>query len=171
MELAPQENCWGINSIIFERDVDLHFDMHREELLLPHQRERRDKIIEITNKKNIPVYSCDAIPGTTYIRYPIELVLAEFNTEYFSNGVCYMIALALISGVKEINFYGVNHTRLNMLDEYTLQKPGVDHWLGVCVGRKIPYYVHGAWSEIGRTFSGRTYGYDVPQGSFMKKYG
>lgn len=113
-ELAPADNCWGINSLIFERDVDLHFDMHHKDHLKPHQAERRKKIIKIANEKGISVYSCHNIPGTTYIRYPIELVLAMFPKAYFSNAVCYMIAYAIISNMQKINLYGVNHAKLGV---------------------------------------------------------
>jgi hypothetical protein len=171
MELAPDENCWGINMIIFERDVDVHFDMHQEGLMKPHQTERREKVIEVAKEKNTPVYSCEAIEGTTYIRYPIEDVISEFPTGYFSNGVCYMIALALLNGVKELNFYGVNHSRISMMGEYTLQKPGVDFWLGVALGRGVKCNIHGAMAEIGRTFENRSYGYFLSQETMVKKYG
>ena len=171
MELAPEDNCWGINSIIFERKVDIHFDMHSEGLLKPHQKERREKVIEITKDLNIPVYACEAIPNTTYIRYPIEEVIKEFQTGYFSNGICYMIALGLIKGIKHFNFFGVNHSRISLLDEYSLQKPGVDYWLGIIRGRGATYTVHGAMAEIGKTFYNKAYGYFLSQESMIRQYG
>jgi len=172
-ESAPDDNCWGINNIIFERSVDIHFDMHHEGRMKPHQIERRERVIRKTKELDIPVYACDAVPDSTYVRYPIEDVLREFPTShaYFSNGVCYMIALALMWDVKELNFYGVNHVRIDMLGEYTIQKPGVDHWLGVCVGRGIKYNVHGAWSEIGKSLDNRAYGYFLSQEALVKQYG
>ncbi len=170
MELAPEEDCWGINNIIFERSVDLHFDMHYDGRMNEKQINRRKEVIKRTNELNIPVYACHAIPDTTYMRYPIEDVIKEFRTGYFSNGICYMIALALLQGIKKFNFYGVNHTRLKMLDEYTLQKPGVDHWLGVILGRGAKYNIYGAHSEIGKTFDNRTYGYFLSQEAMIKKY-
>lgn len=171
MELAPDENCWGINNIIFERSVDIHFDMHHEGRMNEKQIERRKKVIKIAKELDIPVYACDTVPDSTYMRYPIEAVMKEFRTGYFSNGICYMIALAVMDGVTELNFYGVNHTRLKMLDEYTLQKPGVDYWLGVALGRGVKCNIHGAHSEIGKTFNGRAYGYDLSQDVMIKKYG
>jgi hypothetical protein len=171
MELAPEENCWGINMVIFERDVDVHFDMHEEGKMAPHQIARRKEVIKTAEEKNIPVYACDAIEDTTYIRYPIEDVITEFPTGYFSNGICYMIALALLNGVKELNFYGVNHSKKNnIFDEYTMQKPGVDYWLGVALGRGVKCNVFGAMSEIGRTLENRSYGYQLSQEAMIKKY-
>ena len=170
MEDAPKENCWGINSIIFERPVDIHFDMHHVGRMQPHQIERRLHTIKRANKLNIPVYACDAPAGTTFIRYPIEEVLKEFPTGFFSTGVCYMIALALLWKVKELHFYGVNHSRTDLLGEYTMQKPGVDYWLGVCLGRGVKYTVHGNLAEIGSTFTRETYGYFVPQVEMVRKY-
>ena len=170
MELAPEKGCWGINSVIFNRNVDLLFDMHQSGQMKEKQLERRKKIIEVTNETKTPVYSCEQIDGTTYIRYPIEEVINEFKTGYFSNGVCYMIALAILQGATEINFYGVNHSRMNFLDEYTLQKPGVDYWLGICLGRGVKYNIHGVMSEIGRTFNNHCYGYFLSQEGIVKKY-
>lgn len=171
MKSAPTDNCWGMNSVIFERDVDVHFDMHEEGKMQPHQIERRENVIKVANEKNIPVYACHEIPGTTYVRYPIESVIKEFRTGYFSNGVCYMIAFALINGVKELNFYGVNHSRINMMDEYSLQKPGVDYWLGVAMGRGVKCNIFGAMAEIGKTFENRAYGYDLSQEAMVRTYG
>jgi hypothetical protein len=172
MELAPRENCWGINSIIFERPVDIHFDMHHEGRMKPHQIERRQQTIEHANKYNIPVYGCDVPPGArTYIRYPIEEVLREFPTTYFSNGICYMIALALLKGAKEINFYGVNLCRLRMVSEYTLQKPAVDFWIGVILGRKIPFKINGHMADIGKTYDRLSYGYARTEEEMLKEYG
>jgi len=171
MELAPKENCWGINMVIFERGIDVHFDMHQEGKMAPHQIARRKEVIKVANEKHIPVYACDAIEDTTYVRYPIEDVISEFPTGYFSNGVCYMIALALLNGVKELNFYGVNHSKKNnIFDEYTIQKPGVDYWLGAAMSRGVEYNVHGALSEIGKTLYNRAYGYDISQEAMIKKY-
>ncbi len=171
MELAPDNNCWGINSVIFYRDVDLHFDMHVKLAMTSDQKKRRNKIIAVAAEKGIPVMSCHAIKWTHYIRYPIEKVVSEFNTGYFSNGVCYMIAYAILQGVKELHFYGVNHTRVDMLGEYALQKPGVDYWLGVADGRGVKCEIHGPLSEIGKTIDGRAYGYGLTQEEMIKVYG
>jgi hypothetical protein len=82
-----------------------------------------------------------------------------------------MIALALLNGVKELNFYGVNHSKKNnIFDEYTMQKPGVDYWLGAAMSRGVEYNVHGALSEIGKTLYNRAYGYDISQEAMIKKY-
>ena len=178
MDLAPSKclknggdsAVWGINSVIFERDLDLQFDMHHEDKMEQHQRDRREGVIERANELNIPVYACHAIPDTTYIRYPIEDVITEFKTGYFSNGVCYMIALAVFLGVEEINTYGVNHMRINFADEYTIQKPGVDYWIGIARGRGVKFNIHGAHAEIGRTFFNRAYGYGLSQEGMIKKY-
>lgn len=113
-ELAPHTNVWGVNSLIFERDVDVHFDMHDERNMKPHQVERRDKIIKIANEKNIPVYSCHHIPGTTYRRYPIEDVVTRFPRAFFSNAICYMLALAIVRGAYKINLFGVNHAKVGI---------------------------------------------------------
>jgi len=63
-----------------------------------HKQQYRQAIEYVNaSHKDIPVYACHHIPDTTYRRYPIEDVVTEFPTGYFSNGVCYMIGASLLS--------------------------------------------------------------------------
>ena len=170
-EHAPYDNCWGINSVIFSRPVDILFDMHKEPYMQNHQRKRRKKVIECAGRLNIPVYSCEEIEGTTYVKYPIKKVIKKFPTGFFSNAVCYAIALALLIEFKEIHFYGVVHSRVDMLGEYSLQKPGVDYWLGAAMALGVNCVIHGIWSEIGKTFDNMAYGYCISQEKMIETYG
>jgi len=52
-----------------------------------------------------------------------------------------------------------------------LQKPGVDHWLGIAKGMGVKYYIHGDYCEIGRTETGLAYGYELTEDEMLNKYG
>jgi hypothetical protein len=143
--------------------------MHEEGKMNDVQIERRRQIIPWVREQKIPVYSVHAIPGTTYKRYPIEKVIKRFKTGYFSNAICYMIALALLEGVDKLNFYGVTHVRNGK--EYATQKPAVDYWLGRAGQMGVECYVNGDYSEIGRTEDGLAYGYKLSAQEMIEKYG
>jgi hypothetical protein len=168
---APREfESWSVNiGILRHERVDVGFDMHEEGKMNGVQIERRRQIIPWATERKIPVYSVHAIPGTTYKRYPIEKVIKRFQTGFFSNAICYMIALALLEGVDKLNIYGVLH--LEKFDEYAMQKPGVDHWLGIAKGMGVEYYIHGGYCEIGRTKDGLAYGYKLSTQEMILKYG
>ncbi len=170
-EDAPKEyESWGVNIAMLRHRVDVGFDMHEHGKMNPVQIERRRQIIPYATALNIPVYSVYSISNTTYIRYPIERVVQRFRTGYFSNAVCYMIALALLEGVDKINLYGVVHLRTHK--EYATQKPGVDYWIGRAEQQMgVKCYVHGDYSEIGRTEDGLAYGYELTAREMIKKYG
>ena len=157
-EDAPDENCWGVNIVMLRRKVDLGFDMHRADKMNSMQILRRKEIIKRITCENTPVYSCEAIPDTTYRRYPIERVVTRFPTGFFSNALCYMTALALLEGVEEINYYGC--VFLSYQKEYALQKPAVDFWLGVAMGMGVKCRIHGT-SEMGKTQDNVAYGYEL----------
>ena len=169
MDDAPEEDCWGVNIVILRRPVDIGFDMHQDGFMNEKQEQRRKEVIEVANEADIPVYSCSAIPGTTYVRYPIEHVVGKFKTGFFSNAICYMIALALADGVEELTFYGVNHLRVD--PTYALEKPGVDYWLGAAMALGVKCNIPFPTSEIGRTISNNAYGYELSQQDMVKKYG
>jgi len=166
---APKENCWGVNIVMLRRPVDVGFDMHEDGKMNDAQMQRRRQVIPWVSSQGIPVYAIHAIPDTTYIRYPIERVVQRFKTGYFSNAICYMIALALLQGVTQLNFYGVVHLRTH--EEYATQKPAVDYWLGRAAQMGVGCYIHGDYSEIGRTEDGLAYGYKLTAQEMIEKYG
>jgi hypothetical protein len=169
-EDAPKGiESWGVNIVMLRRELDVGFDMHEDGKMTDEQMERRRQVIPWMAAKGIPVYAVHAIPGTTYRRYPIEKVIQKFKTGYFSNAVCYMIALALLEGVDKLNFYGVVHLRTH--EEYAIQKPAVDYWMGRAEQMGVECYVHGDYSEIGRTEDGLAYGYKLTAQEMIRKYG
>lgn len=158
---APQEGeCWGITQLILRRPVDLVIDMNVYEDLRWGEQERLEAIKsrEICEQKGIP-YICLG-------NYPIEEIVKEFKTDYFSSTVDYAIALALYKGHKEINLYGVT---MDGSSDYYKIKCGCDFWCGLAMGRGVKVTVHGV-TTVMKTKDGLVYGYDVKQGTLLNRY-
>ena len=164
-EVPPDKGqIWGVNNTHLLRNVDLIVDIHnrvnpKEEKDQVHMNELRDKMI--------PTYARDVMDGfPNVMRYPIESIIEEFDTDYFGSGIDYIIALAIYSGATEIHTYGV----CMMIDsEYSHQKASVEFWVGMARGRGIKFRVHGDASEILQTRNHLMYGYQTLQRHVKKR--
>lgn len=142
---APYDGeTWGVNNLILRRRVKRVFDLHKFE-------KGDDLQVSIKNEANRI--------GALYINlenYPIDEIKAFFKTDYFSNSIDYMIALAIYEKATSIDLYGVN-----MLagDEWAYEKPGVDYWCGQAMGRGIEINNYSPISTIMRIEGGLLYGY------------
>lgn len=91
--------------------------------------------------------------------FPIKEVLRKFKTTYFSNGVCYMLAYALLKGYEKIWFYGIDMMTNNT---YMFEKGAVEYWMGIAHAMGVPI-INTKESATGKTIDGRMYGYWGPQ--------
>jgi len=150
---APLDSLtWGITQIILRRPVDRVIDMNDYTLWGPEEAEEAVRAKALAE-----------VQGVEYIdrsNYPLEDVIDFFGTDYFSNTVDYAIALALFEMFDEIHLYGVT---MMMGSDYYFEKPGVDFWCGMALGRRAKVIVHGQYSTIMRTQNGCLYGYGLPQ--------
>jgi hypothetical protein len=184
-ELEPQNGstCWGVNDLILRRPVDVAFNMHDLEWnqaiiranldpRLPYKDEtekdriaeetyhHRKRVVEIVNEHKLPLYSIrtyDHIP--TSIAYPLAEIIDTFGEDYLTSGIDYMLALAIHRDVARIDLYGVT-----MMGPYDGHRQGVEFWLGVALGRDIPFKIHGEHKLL-KTVTGKLYGYGIKQGS------
>lgn len=177
--------CWGINNHIMSRPLDVVFEPHDVEWWKEHCDEevwyhkvepRYLQHIQRVNELGVPYLTLkhyDFIP--TSQKYPVEEICNHFGIDYFTGGVDYMLAYAIWKGVEQIDIYGV-HTTYD--DEYQYQKPSLEFWIGVAVGRGIKITVHGSHSLLkpmyqkmiytneGENADGLRYGYFTPQRKF-----
>lgn len=157
---------WGVNNMHLLRDVDRIVDIHVSRLNL---QETKDRIhFEELLEKDIEAYLHSEFSDMPNVkRYPLEEIQKEFNgIDYFGSGIDYIIALAIYEGATEIHIYGVY---MKGGGEYAHQKPSVEFWLGVCVGRGIYIEVHGETTLL-HTHNGLMYGYQTPQKWVKKAY-
>lgn len=118
-----------------------------------------EKYAERLNAYNKPVilpYEDERF--TNGVEYPLKEIVEHFKTYYFSNSICYILALAIYTGVETIDFYGVNQVGIR---EYVNERKGVEFWLGMALGAGIQVSVHGP-SHLTKLETGRLYGYKRP---------
>jgi hypothetical protein len=147
-----EKECWGLCQTNVKRPVSLIIDMNDYTLW---GKEEADLAIE---SRKMAIDS--GIPYIDLSNYPLAEIVDEFKTDYFSNTVDYAIALAIYRGYQKIDFYGVN---METNSEWAFEKPGVDYWCGLAMGRGIEINVHGESSTILKTRDCQLYGYGFPQ--------
>lgn len=79
----------------------------------------------------------------TQAEYPLDEILKEFKTEYFSNSIPYMIALAIYQKYTHIDLYGCNVIPLDSEAPIVENHPGTEFWIGLAMGRGVKVTVHG----------------------------
>ena len=118
------------------------------------------------NRQDLEVISLHRIRGLEATIFPLKRISEKFNTNYFTDTVCYMIAYALDkctdrelklkpdAPYSKFRLYGVD-----MLEgeEYSHEKGGIEFWLGLARGIGINYGISPI-SEVLTTFTGRPYG-------------
>jgi len=102
------------------------------------------------------------------IKYPLEEVQKHFTSfgkeeTYFTNTVCYQIALALHLGVKKIRLYGADAP---FGYPYFLEKAGIEYWIGIAkeYGAEV---IISEGSHLCRTKDGQLYGLPHTEGSVL----
>ena len=88
------------------------------------------------------------------IKYPLEEILAEFKTRYFTNTISYMIAYAIHEKVGKLSVYGVD---VSFGAPYAQENRGVEYWIGRAEEHGIEVYCPER-SHLLRTVYGNLYG-------------
>lgn len=156
-KLAPSEGeVWGLNRIVEHRPVRLIFSMHPLDYWLvdtPNGMEIVDKI----NELEIPVLTVEKEDRwKRSALYPLEKMLSR----YFTNSFAYMIAYALYKKYKKIDLYGCP---LAMKEEYREQRPCIEFWLGMAVGKGVEVTLHGESMLFNSGLHAGLYGYEWNQ--------
>jgi len=149
-ELAPYDvESWGATQLNLRRSVDMVVDMNDYSNDRWGEQETYEALV---SRERATVCG---IPYLDLESYPFLEVVESLETDYFSNTIDFMMALAIYRGKQEINLYGVNMAHET---EYASQKPGVDFWCGYAMGRGIKVKVYGN-SAIMRSPDDLVYGY------------
>lgn len=189
-KLAPVEDMsfdiWGMNNLYPQLPrANKWFEIHQitsdgTNFLRRNERIFRGQVVndylkqmgEWAQKQAIPVYMqqhWDIVP--TSIAYPLKDVLQGFGN-YFTNSVSYMIALAMLEKYEEIHIYGVdmavvgNDVLNPEANEYSYQRPSVEFFLGLALGRGIKIYLPPECDLLKTRF---LYGFEEQQEQAWKK--
>ena len=97
--------------------------------------------------------------------FPLKEINERWGLTYYTNTICFMIALALYEGYESISLYGV--AQGGQL-EYMKERKGVEFWLGLAAGMgvKIEILTH---SNLMRNDGDKLYGYGMSADDIMKK--
>ena len=88
------------------------------------------------------------------IPFPINEMIAEFKTRYFTNTVAYMIAYCAYLRIPKVYIYGVD---VSFGAAYAQENRGVEYWIGRAQERGCEIIVP-EQSQLLRTISGAMYG-------------
>lgn len=72
--------------------------------------------------------------------FPLKAVYEQYGTLYFTNTVCYMIAMALLEEYEAIWLWGINQAGKT---EYVNERRGVEFWLGLAAGLGMEIHIEG----------------------------
>ena len=172
---------WGLNrGVIFMPRANRWFELHGPAIHEWQQR-RPGNHLGFLQRFPGPVYMhqarADIIPNA--VDYPLREVADDVGSPilrvaadgvatsgreepYLTSTVALEIALAIHLGYREIGLYGID---LNTASEYAFQKPGVEHMLGVAVGRGIKVIVPDMCPLLKGNIYGR--GYLSPRGETL----
>lgn len=135
---------WGINGLLYDQfplDKLFMMDVLDEMPSIISGRWDLKKTIDHINKLDIPVvgpFKYDEIPKSE--AFPMDEVVQKFGVPYFNNTIAYMVAYAILKGVKSISTWGINQASGS---EYFYEKGCVEYWLGQALGRGIHVFVNG----------------------------
>lgn len=150
---------WGVNDLYAHVPrMNRVFEVHHLEGLGTRRNPKHDEFLRTTN---IPVYMVERFPEfPTSIRYPFEDVARFFNTEYFTNSISWMLALAIMENHQvvelpdgrklrvanpdtEIGLWGIDMASGGVHieegksapeNEYAYQRPSCEYFIGVADG-------------------------------------
>lgn len=111
-------------------------------------------LIDGLAKMGVDVISLHKIKGVQARLYPLKRIMKKFDTDFFTDTVCYMLAYAIDKGYEEIKMYGID-----MADkqEYRFEKGGIEYWIGFARARGIKVWI-APGSNVCRTITGKPIG-------------
>lgn len=153
----PSWEIWGLNQLDHHIPrADRWFEIHQRQVFLADTVRDVDYLATLRGFQ-IPVYMQEHhadIPNS--VRFPIERVLQFGEIDYFQSSIALMFALAMVEGFEEIGVWGVD---LVVGSEYDYQKPNLEFWLGLALGKGLRVSLPAQTALLKQSYR---YGYDHP---------
>jgi hypothetical protein len=142
---APYDNSdfevWVLNeyytALPQANNITRWFEIHQRDTVL--ESKRSPDYIQHLKDSKIPIYMVqkyDDIPMS--IPYPLDEIRRKLKTDYFTNSISYMVAMAIVDGYEEIHLYGVD---MAQEEEYSRERPSVEYFIGYAVSKGIKVYI------------------------------
>ena len=168
----PDVDYWACAPVITHppakgRRIDVLFEMHNTDYWLrPEITKRLNDFASQYPDTKIYMQSQN-LQIKNSVKYPIEEVQSFVNhpmiREYLTSTIAYMVALAVMSGYKRIELFGV-HMASNE-EEYSMQRSCVETWLAFGWGRGVDFWLPEESDIMKSTY---LYGYQQEQGLLLR---
>jgi len=130
---------WGLNQLYItlprvEKFATAWFQLHDDCAIL----QRDYKTIDWMARQKFPIYMIEKhkdVPAS--VKYPKSEIVEAFGT-YFTNAIAWMLALAIHKEPDEIHLYGCD---MSTKDEYAVQRPCLEYFIGIARGAGIRVYI------------------------------
>jgi hypothetical protein len=119
--------------------------------------------LNANKRPDMEFYSIYKWPNIPHCKeYPLDEIINYFDLPipYFTSTIEYMIAFALWRGCEIMNLYGCNMT---VKQEYVEQKPGMEFWIGMAMGRGCKVNLQHEYTSLLKTRNSELYGYNMKQ--------
>ena len=164
---------WGVNNVYRLKGVEYvnKLFLAHKQVYYPDGEPYFDW--ERMNNLNVDILNIHKVKGLKSRIYPYKRISKKYNTNYFSNCICYMLAYALDKGYERILIYGVD---MIYGSEYTEEKGGVEYWIGRAQGMGVEVEIC-ADSFLLKTIDLKPYGFEYklkdidPHGYYKVKDG
>lgn len=155
-EASEEFELWGINDVIMRRvNFDLLFNIHRPEDYC----EMDMACTKLASSVGIPIIMPDEYEHLpTSIKFPLDEIMKEFDTDYFMTGIAFMLAYAAHLGYKQIDCYGINMRGAD--EKYKNARACVEYWIAKAEGKGIKVNMYGKYCDCLKTFDRRIYGFN-----------
>ena len=169
---ADLGEIWTINAggMIFRHDV--LWDMHTDAYLAGLKEKTRGRILlrrEKLRSHDKPIVMPDVHPDyPTSVAFPLDLVVAGTNSTYFANGMAYMLAMAMLCEVRDLNLFGTDFSYDRNTNSHDEQgRACCEYWVGRLVGKGVAIHTTGNshFMDSKNRVQGKIYGYDKPLGA------
>lgn len=91
-----------------------------------------DEINRVSREKGFDVVSLHKIAGLDSKPFPLRSIIESLGSDYFTNSISYLVALAVYRKFDSIKLYGVDQRKD---EDYASEKGAVEYWLGIARGR------------------------------------
>ena len=158
---------YGCNDAFLRTPEVTHtFHMHDLDKFLKDEKtasSTRLCILRANKNPGMEFYSIKEFDSIPHLKeYPLDEIIEHFKlpVAYFTSGPDYMIAYAVYAGATELNYYGLN---MSVHEEWYYQKPGVEFWTGIAMGRGITVNIQYENTSLFKTRNSEIYGYNIRQ--------
>lgn len=139
----PEWEIWVLNeyfSILPQtgaNNITRWFELHQKDTVLLSSRSAN--YMDYLKDSKVPIMMVEKyedIPMS--VAYPLDDIIADLQTDYFTNSISYMVAYAIYEKYDEIAIYGVD---MAQDEEYAKERPSVEYFVGYARAKGIPVYI------------------------------